>query len=52
MASNYNSRGLPAEKLVHRKEYALIHKEEHISEIISLWQAFGFKIINVWGIVI
>jgi len=35
MASNYNSRGLPAEILVHGKEYALIHKEEHISEIIK-----------------
>ena len=35
MASNYNSRGLPAEILVNNNNFFVIHKEEKISEIIK-----------------
>ena len=35
MASNYNSRGIPAEVLVNKNKYFTIHKEEKISEIIK-----------------
>ena len=35
MASNYNSRGIPAEILVNYNKYALIHDEEEISQIIK-----------------
>ena len=35
MASNYNSRGLPKEILVHKNKIAIIHKDENISDIIK-----------------
>ena len=35
MASNYNSRGLPAEILVYKNKFSIIHQEEKISEIIK-----------------
>jgi len=35
MASNYNSRGIPAEILVYKNKYSAIHKEENISELIK-----------------
>ena len=35
MASNYNSRGIPAEILVHNNKFSTIHKEEIISDIIN-----------------
>ena len=35
MSSNYNSRGIPAEILVNQNNFAIIHKEEMISEIIK-----------------
>ena len=35
MASNYNSRGIPAEILVHENKFSIIHQEEKISEIIK-----------------
>jgi len=35
MASNYNSRGLPAEILINNKKYCIIRKSEKISSIIN-----------------
>jgi diaminopimelate decarboxylase len=35
MASNYNSRGIPAEVLVNESEFFIIHKEEKIFDIIK-----------------
>ena len=35
MASNYNSRGIPAELLVNYNDYAVIHEEEEIEQIIK-----------------
>ena len=35
MASNYNSRGIPAEILVNQNIFSTIHEEEKISEIIK-----------------
>ena len=35
MASNYNSRGLPAEILINKKNFSTIHNEETITEIIK-----------------
>ena len=35
MASNYNSRGIPAEILVNENKFHVIHQEEKISEIIK-----------------
>tara|TARA_B110000116_G_scaffold270850_1_gene289991 strand:- start:1436 stop:2680 length:1245 start_codon:yes stop_codon:yes gene_type:complete len=35
MASNYNSRGIPAEILVNRNKFFIIHQEEKISDIIK-----------------
>ena len=35
MASNYNSRGLPAEILINENKYFIIHKEENITELIK-----------------
>jgi hypothetical protein len=35
MASNYNSRGLPAEILIHKEKYFVIHQPEKITDIIK-----------------
>ena len=35
MASNYNSRGIPAEILIYDNNFSIIHKEEKISDIIK-----------------
>ena len=35
MASNYNSRGIPAEILVNKDNFCIIHQEEKISDIIK-----------------
>lgn len=35
MASNYNSRGIPNEILIHKNKFSIIHKEEQILEIIK-----------------
>ena len=35
MASNYNSRGIPEEILIHENRFSVIHKKEIISEIIK-----------------
>lgn len=35
MASNYNSRGLPSEILIHQNKFAIINIEETISELIK-----------------
>lgn len=35
MASNYNSRGIPAEILIHENKFSTIHQEEIISDIIE-----------------
>ena len=36
MASNYNSRGLPAEILVNQEAFSIIHKPKTIEEYIQL----------------
>ena len=35
MASNYNSRGIPAEILINKSQFSLIHKEENIADTIK-----------------
>ena len=35
MASNYNSRGFPAEILIHKEKYFIIHQPEKITNIIK-----------------
>lgn len=35
MASNYNSRGIPAEILIYNNNFSIIHEEEKISDIIK-----------------
>ena len=35
MASNYNSRGIPAEILVNKNSFFVIHEEEEVSDIIK-----------------
>jgi len=35
MASNYNSRGIPSEVLVHENKFSVIHQEEKTSDIIK-----------------
>ena len=35
MASNYNSRGIPAEILINENKFFIIHEAEKISEIIQ-----------------
>ena len=35
MASNYNTRGIPAEILINENQFSLIHKEESVTDIIK-----------------